>query len=219
MTQSASFPVEPVSPAGPRPLAGRPAVVTAAAAILALLALLNLVNALLHLAAINSVLNRFRVRAVLEGVNPADLHTLENSLKVGLVLSALVLVVAAIILLALAWGVWQGNRVARILTWIACGLGILVSCCGISGAASLGSGNVTVQGGGDPSVTRGAQALVDSFPGWWAGLTGLSSAAQVLGYIATAVLLALPAANEFFSRTRSLPPGPDTPAVPPPTTA
>src|SRR5690349_18289782 len=101
MSQSASFPVEPVSPAGPRALAGRPAVVTAAAAILGLLALLNLVNALLHLAAISSVLNRFRVRAVLEGVNPADLHTLENSLKVGLVISALILVVAAIILLAL----------------------------------------------------------------------------------------------------------------------
>ncbi|MEV0456135.1 hypothetical protein [Catellatospora methionotrophica] len=218
MSFSTSSPVEPVSPAGPRALSGRPAVVAAAAAILALLALLNLVNAILHLAAISSVLNRFRVRAVLEGVNPADMTTLENSLKVALVVSALILVLAAIILLAVAWGVWQGNRVARVLAWIVCGLGVLLACCGISGAVSLGSGNVTVQGGGDPAVTRGAQALVDSFPGWWAGLTGLSSVGQVLGYIATAVLLALPAANLFFNRTRPLPPGPDTPAVPPPTT-
>lgn len=219
MSQSASFPVEPVSPAGPGALAARPTVVTAATAILGLLALLNLVNALLHLAAISSVLNRLRVRAVLAGVSPAVLANLENSTKAALLTSAAVSVIAAIVLLALAWGVWQGNRVARILTWIVCGLGILLACCGISGAVSLGTGNVTVQGGGDPSYTRGAQALVDSFPGWWAALSGLSSLAQVLGYIATAVLLALPAANAWFSRTRSLPPGPDTPAVPPPTTA
>lgn len=220
MSQSASSPVEPVSPAGPRALsAARPMVVTVAAALLALLALLNLVNALLHLAAIGSVLNRFRVRAVLAGVQPADLVNAENSLKIGLVTGAAVLVLAAIVLLVLAWGVWQGNRVARILTWIVCGLGVLLACCGISGAVSLGTGNVTVQGGGDPSATRAYQALVDSFPGWWATLSGLSSVGQVLGYIATAVLLALPAASAFFSRTRSLPPGPDTPAVPPPTTA
>ncbi|WP_155369153.1 hypothetical protein [Catellatospora vulcania] len=219
MTQSASSPVEPVSPAAPRALSARPMVVTVAAAVLALLALLNLINAILHLAAISSVLNRFRVRAVLVGVNPADLGNIETSLKAALLTSALVSVLAAIVLLALAWGVWQGNRVARILTWIVCGLGVMLACCGISGAASLGSGNVTVQGGGDPSITRGVQALVDSFPGWWAALSGLSSVGQVLGYIATAVLLALPAANAFFSRTRALPPGPDTPAVPPSTTA
>lgn len=219
MSHSASQPVEPVSPAAPGPPHRRPTVVTAAAAILALLALLSLVNALVHLAAINSVLNRFRVRAVLEGVNPGDLGPLETTLKAGLIGSALVLVLAAIILLALAWGVWQGNRVARVLTWVVCGLGIMLACCGLSGATTLGTSNVTVRGGGDPSITRGTQALVDSFPGWWAGLTGLSSVAQVLGYIATAVLLALPAASAWFSRTRSLPPGPDTPAVPPPTTA
>ncbi|GAA1419988.1 hypothetical protein ACFQZ4_25910 [Catellatospora coxensis] len=219
MSQSASFPVEPVSPAGPGVAPARPTVVTAAAAILGLLALLHLVNAILHLAAISGVLNRLRVRAVLAGVSPAVLVDLENSAKATLLTSAAVAVIAAIVLLALAWGVWQGNRVARILTWIVCGLGILLACCGVSGAVSLGTGNVTVQGGGDPSYTRGVQALVDSFPGWWAVPFGLSSLAQVLGYIATAVLLALPAANAFFSRTRPLPPGPDTPAVPPPTTA
>ncbi|MEV4418160.1 hypothetical protein [Catellatospora sp. NPDC049609] len=216
MSLSASQPVEPVGPVEPRgqsALHHRPAVVTAAAAILGLLALLNLVNAILHLAAINAILNRLRVRAVLEGVNPADLNAIETTLKTALIVSALLLVLVAIILLALAWGVWQGNRPARILTWVACGLGVLLACCGLSGATSLGTANVTVQGGGDPSVTRGAQALVDSFPGWWAALTGLSSAAQILGYIATAVLLALPAANAFFNRTRALPPA----TTPPPT--
>ncbi|MFC7245484.1 hypothetical protein ACFQO7_23665 [Catellatospora aurea] len=219
MSQSASSPVEPVSPAGPRTMLTRPMVVTAAAAILALLALLNLANAILHLAAIGGTLNRFRVRAVLAGVNRADLATAEKSLKIALVVSAAVVVLVAIVLLALAWGVWQGNQIARILTWVVCALGVLLACCGISGAVSLGTGNVTVQGGGDPSTTRAFQALVDSFPGWWAALSGLSSVGQVLGYIASAVLLAIPAANAWFSRTRSLPPGPDTPAVPPPTTA
>lgn len=217
MSHSATHPVDPVEPAGPSAVRGRPAVVTAAAAILGLLALLNLVNAILHLASINTVLNRFRVRAVLEGVNPADLGPIETTLKTALVVSALVAVLVAIVLAILAWGVWQGSQVARVVTWVVCGLGIMLACCGISGAFSLGTRNVSVQGGGDPSVTRGAQALVDSFPGWWAGLTGASSAGQVLGYIATAVLLALPAANLFFSRRRALPPGANTPAVPPPT--
>lgn len=217
MSHSASHPVEPVDPAHPSARHGRPAVVTAAAAILGLLALLNVVNAILHLAAINTVLNHFRVRAVLAGVDPADLGPIETSLKTGLVISALAAVLVAIVLAILAWGVWQGSQVARIATWVVCGLGIMFACCGLSGAGFLGTGNVTVRGGGDPSVTRGAQALVDSFPGWWAGLTGLSSAGQVLGYIATAVLLALPAANLFFSRKRALPPGADTPAAPPPT--
>ncbi|MDI1461759.1 hypothetical protein QEZ54_12315 [Catellatospora sp. KI3] len=213
-------PVPPAHPAHVHPSRVRPLVVQIAAAILALLGLLALATGIIQLAAIPGVINRFKVRAAVEGVSGQNVLSLSNGIKGTLIGTALLYFIVALVLFALAWGVWQGNRVARILTWVVCGLGIIVACCSLSSAASLGTNNVTLQGG-DPEMAQAAQSLLKSFPAWWAGLTGVSSVAQALGYIATAVLLALPAANVFFNRDRpaTLPPAATPPPVSPPTNA
>lgn len=178
----------------------RPTVVTIAAVILAVLALVNLVHAIVSLLAISNTVNRFRVRAVAEGLPPTDIDQFVTSIRVLFVVSALITFAFAVVLAALAWGVLQGSRPARIVTWIVCGLGVLCGCCGVCSAGSLGFGNMSTRPTATDDMTRASHALIDSFPGWLTSLSGGSAVLQVLGYIATAVLLALPAAHVFFRK-------------------
>jgi hypothetical protein len=189
-------------------------VVTIAAVILAVLALINLVHAIASLLAISHTVNRFRARAVAEGLLLTNIDQFVTTIRVLFVLSALITFVFAIVLAALAWGVLQGSRPARIVTWIVCGLGVLCGCCGVCSAGSMGLRNMNARPATD-DMTRASQAMVDSFPGWFSTLSGVSSALQVLGYIATAVLLALPAAHVFFRRPEPTWQPPSTTPEPP----
>lgn len=91
-------------------------------------------------------------------------------------------------------------------------LGALCACCGGIGLFALNSLN-RVQVSGDPQAEKQvdlAKALADSIPGWQKGLGGAVAVLQLLGYLAVAILLALPPANAFFRRA--------TPVWQPPTT-
>lgn len=177
----------------------RPGVVTVAVALMMINAALGLIGAITILATVGELVDRFRSRAVLTGAGRTDIDNVATGMQAIMIGTALVMVLGSVLLFGLAIGVLRGSNVARILTWVVSGLGVLCGCCGI--LATIGQTSVTTFGTAD---TRGqtadelGRALQDAYPAWWWVFNAGLSALQMLGYIAVAVLLALPAANEYF---------------------
>jgi hypothetical protein len=185
----------------PVPPARRPATVTLAAILMFLIALLGVVSAITSLSAVNQIVDRFRELAARTDASLTDIDNLAGAIRGVSVATAVFALLFAIVLVALAFGILRGNNVARVLTWIICGLGVLCGCCSLGSViwqnsmTSFRSGDVD-----DQTAEQLAQALQDSYPGWLTGTSGTLSALQLLGYIAIAILLALPAASAFFRR-------------------
>ncbi|MEJ3743398.1 hypothetical protein WEI85_08935 [Actinomycetes bacterium KLBMP 9797] len=178
--------------------ASRPAAVTAAAAVMIFMAAAGLVNAVVGLASIGGVVDRYREAAGRTDASASQIDTLAT-VAWGTVIAAGVLAVAvAALLIGLALGILRGVNGARIATWILCGVGLLCGACAwlaVVGQAGL-SWNVS-----DVRVTEElTQALTDAYPDWWIVLNGVCAAGQALGYLAVAVLLALPSAHSHFRR-------------------
>ncbi len=179
---------------------GRPVAVTLASLIMCVIAGLALVSAITTLAAMGSIVAGFRERAAGTDATPADIDNLAAAVRVISIVAAIVLLIVAVALVALAVGNLRGSNLSRILTWVLCGLGVLCGCCGVVG--TLGEARAvfsTSDTAATPAEQLG-QALSESYPGWWLGVNGTLSGLGLLGYIAVAVLLALPTANAFFRK-------------------
>jgi hypothetical protein len=179
----------------PTELRRRPTAVTTAAAVMVGMATLGLVGAVLTLVTVNGIIADFRAAAT--GANANQVNALAGFLRTYSVLAAVFGVLGAALLVGLAVGNLRGVRGTRIATWVVCGLGLFLGCCGVlgvllSGAVQLGSATQT--------DTQVAQALSAAYPGWWIGVNAAVSGGQAVGYIAVAILLALPAATAFFRR-------------------
>jgi hypothetical protein len=193
----------------------RPAAVTAAAVIMILMAAGGLVNAVIGLVGMGGVVDRFRAAAVRTGASDADIDGLAGLAWGTVIAGAVLAVVFAALLVALALGNLRGSSGARIATWVVGGLGLLCGCCGL--VAVIGQTAVSWNISGDDRVTEDlTQALTDAYPGWWIGLNGSLSAAQALGYLVVALLLALPAAHRYFRKGPAAPVVPQPPTVPQP---
>jgi phosphoglycerol transferase MdoB-like AlkP superfamily enzyme len=191
----------PPVPGPPPGRPGRPVSVTLASALMILIGLLGLIMAITSLAAMNTLVNRFRERAADTDASPTDVDNLVGVVRVVTIVIAISVLLLAVLLILLAFGNLRGSNTARVLTWIVCVLGVLCGCCGVFGAFT--SSRMTTFGTTDTDSATAEQlgrALSDSYPGWWSGVNGSLSILQVLGYIAVAVLLALPAANAYFRR-------------------
>jgi hypothetical protein len=104
--------------------------------------------------------------------------------------------------MVLAFWLMKGSTTARIVTWVLCGIGALCACCGGASLFALSSLD-RIQVSGDEQTEKQvdlAKALADSVPGWQKGIGGTVAVLQLLGYLAVAILLALPAANAFFRK-------------------
>lgn len=192
------------------PARPRPATVTAAAAIMIIMGVAGLVNAVVGLAAIGGVVDRFRDAAQATGASQSDVDGLAGVAWGTVITSAVLSVLFAVLLIVLGVGNLRGRNGARIATWIVSGLGLFCGCCGLFAVISQSalSWNIST----DDQTQDLTQALTDSYPGWWIGLNGVVSAGQALGYLVVAVLLALPPSHRYFRGTAD----PATPA--PPTT-
>lgn len=209
----------PPSQPQPQPQAGRrrPGPVTAAALLMFLVAVLAVINAAAALATMEQVVDRFRDNARMTDAAPTDIDGLTAFIRASAIASAVLLVLSALLLIGLAVGILRGSNVARVLTWILSVLGVLCGCCGVLGA--LGQTTMTSFRGGDTDAQTAEElgrALSDAYPDWWLPVIGGLSGLQMLGYIAIAVLLALPAANAFFRRPAP-PQGSAAPQGQPPT--
>lgn len=116
---------------------------------------------------------------------------------------AIGLIVGAVLSLAFAVGFVllgifnnQGKNPSRITTWV---IGGIALCCGGIGLI-LNSvlGGVEVEGGPDPDEIE--RLLSDALPGWYDAVTWITSIGGILALLTALILLALPAANEFFRK-------------------
>lgn len=189
------------------PARPRPTTVTAAAAIMIFMGLAGLVNAVVGLAAIGGVVDRFRDAAQATGASESDIDSMARIAWGTVIAAAVLAVLFAVLLIVLAVGNLRGRGGARIATWIVSGLGLFCGCCGLLAVISQSalSWNVST----DNRTEDLTQALTDAYPGWWIGLNGVVSAAQALGYLVVALLLVLPASHPYFR-------GGAGPVVPPP---
>jgi hypothetical protein len=198
-------PVPPAYPPAPPAAAPgghrkRPAVVTAAAAILLLMALCQLGQSVLGLSSMASTVNRFKDRAAVIGAAQSDIDSHVSQIRVSYVLGMIFAILFAVVLAGLAYGLLKGSNGARIATWVIAGIAIICDCC--SSVFYFGANGIDITRNGDnySMDSQLAQAQLDAFPAWYLATGGGISLLQLLGYIAVAVLLALPAANAFFKK-------------------
>ncbi|MCX4387485.1 hypothetical protein OG777_11145 [Micromonospora peucetia] len=200
--------------------ARRPAVVTAAVAVLALMAVAALAYAAVGAVTRGGTVDRFRAASADTSASPDQIDTVATLLGVSTVLTAVVSLLAGLLLAGLALGLRAGRDGARTATWVVSGLGLLAGCCGLT----LLVGQRALPLGPDENDRATAELfnlLADAYPSWWIPLgTGLS-VGQVLGYLVVAVLLALPGASAWFRRRPApsaphhAPASPAPPPVPP----
>lgn len=175
--------------------ARRPVPVTVAAVLLVLMAVVGLGYAVLTMAVVPGVLDRFRREARADGRFNFEAYSTgvwvlaAIGLALGVILFAL--------LIALAVGLRRGSNAARIGTWVVCGLGLLFGC------GSTVTVAVQRSGEGDPG-TLGV-ILSEAYPGYWIGLNLTLSVAQMVGYLTVAVALIVAPAEYFRPGTRAEP--------------
>ncbi|GAA1801149.1 hypothetical protein HC028_08420 [Planosporangium flavigriseum] len=135
--------------------------------------------------------------------------------------SAMIAVVFGIGYVVLAILNGRGKNPARIVTWVLAGIAICFSGCGLAataiGASDFGgsSANSDV-----PSAQEIQRALGNAWPGWYEPLVTTLGIISLAALVTAVVLLALPAAHDFFRKQPEAgwePPAPSVPPVPPPT--
>ena len=187
---------DPAPPSAPPP---RPATVTLAVVVLAALALGGTAYAIVGLAVVGGVLDRYRELAAAAGATAAEIDSLAV-LPVGLAVLATILALAvAGLLLVLARGLARRQAVARLVTWLVSATGLL--CGGVTLAVVVAQRAVSPDFVFDPVDTTVVTALAEAYPRWWLPLGAALPVAQVLGYLVVALLLCSPAANRYFRRT------------------
>jgi hypothetical protein len=150
--------------------------VTLAAALMVAQVLLSLLGTII------AVTNQDILRSVAEasaeqqgasGATPS-VDTLVTISLVTIIGFALVIAIAFLVLTLF---ILRGSNVARIITWVVCGL--FLCCTGYSGVSALSMQDVEL-------------------PGWYTAFSTASALIQLLIYIGVIVLLALPPSNSYF---------------------
>lgn len=163
-------PPPPVPGQAPRP--PRPTTVTAAAAALVGEAVLLLIGSVV------SVLAADTLKKASDDYLAAHNAASSNSYGTSEVFGIFFGLIFAAAFVGLALGILRGNNVVRIITWVVCGL--VVCCVGFS--------------------TIGSIAVIGSYlPGGYLAYTYTVAFLELVGFIATIVLLALPASNRYFN--------------------
>jgi hypothetical protein len=184
-----SYAVEsPVAPAAPAPR--RPVPVVIASALLGVMGLGGLAYAVAILAVTPGVVGRFRTGAA--GASTTDVDGFVTVLWVAAAIGTVLAVILFALYVVLALGLRRGSNGSRIGAWVVSGLGLLGGCGSTLTVLIERSGN-------DTSGTMTA-ALVDAYPSGWIGLNVTLAIAQVIGYVAVAVLL-FASPGEYFGRS------------------
>lgn len=193
-------PPEPAVPGAPEPRR-RPVPVLISAVLMWIVALLALVSAIIGLATMSQVVDRFRIEAVLTAASPADIDSFVNVIRAATIVTAIILVIFALLLAGFAVGNLRGSNTTRVLTLVVCAIGVLCGCCGVIGAVGQTSATGLNTNNTDTQVAEElGRALGDAYPGWWLGVNSGLSGLQLLGYIVIAILLVLPVSNAYFRK-------------------
>ncbi|MER5700627.1 hypothetical protein ABT023_01520 [Micromonospora sp. NPDC002296] len=187
-----------VDPHSPPPARTRPAVVTVSSYLLILVAVIQVIQLILTLTTIGTT--RDVLHDAYSGTDANGADTLADfTVAVGIGGAILVLLIG-IGLVVLAMLNNRGRNGARITTWVVGG--IMVCCTGSSLISGLAGGFAgTGQTSGDaPSPEEIQRRLEQELPSWLTPVSTLLAVVALLALLTALILLALPAANEFFRK-------------------
>ncbi|MGC4886097.1 hypothetical protein [Micromonospora sp. DT227] len=187
----------------------RPGAVVAAVAVLLLMAVGAVAYAATNLVIAGGTVDRFRAAAAGTDAGGDDIDRVAGLLRGSTVLTAVLGVLAALLLVGLALGLRAGRPGARVATWAVAGLGLLCGCCGF--ATLVGQRAAPLRLGADDRVTADLLGLVgDAYPDFWLAANAAMLVAQIIGYLVVVALLAAPSANAFLRRPAPARSGPAT---------
>jgi hypothetical protein len=173
-----STPPPPPMP-GPPPLSAqaqrppRPFVVTLAGGLMLFEVVLSLLGAAILLLNRDLISDAAKKQIAKQGT---DAPTVNVDTLTTITVFAGVAYAVIIAFLALAMFVLRGANVARIVTWVVCGLFICCSAYGVFGIATT----------------------IATYPGWYAAYATTNAVLSLLIYIGVIVLLLLPASTAYF---------------------
>ncbi|GHJ51111.1 hypothetical protein Nm8I071_04180 [Nonomuraea sp. TT08I-71] len=202
---------------------GRPRSVTVAVALMTVVAVGYLADAVAVVAGAAAYPDRVREALNASEVDPRAFDVIKPMASAMPYVAALITAVAALVLLGIAASVRAGHFAGRIIAWIAIGLSLMCSFCGLGSAgtpAFSGISYVSAFSRDDSGTHTFVQRLPAAYPPAYRYLSGGFALFAMLALIVVAVLLAQPSANRFFRPVRQLAPPPATHHLggPPPAT-
>ncbi len=185
--------------AQPPPAKRRPAPVGVASTLLYLCAALLLISAavgFIPYADIRQVVTDFYAN------DPSRQQAASTGATIGIIITGVVYLLIAVGFVVLGSLVGKGKQPARIVTWIVAGLGVLCLGCGVAGSAISSSLEGMAGAGGD------SQELLDKIaaatPGWVQAVNLTIDVIALVVMVTIIILLALPAANDFFRKEQEV---------------
>jgi len=191
------------------PAVKRPSIVSLAGALLYVVAAILVLRALLPLPFLGAVTDAAK-EAYATSTDPnLTGDDFARALQFGLIGSSVLSVLFGIGLAVLAMFDLRGKNVARILTWVFGGLGVV--CCGLGSAVSSAS-SFTAKTNNDSGIDTkvAADRIADAYPSWFQPASIALTVIMTVALIAVIIMLLLPEANAYFRSAKSA-----APEVPP----
>lgn len=186
---------DPHNPAAPA-AKSRPSSVTISSYLLFLVALLFAIGAIVGLSTLGTISDVYR-----EAYAGTTVEGAESLITIFGAISAVIQLLFAAAFVVLAMLNNRGRNGSRITTWVLAGLG--VCCTGLTLGGSAFSGMNTGASGDMPDPAEVQRSLDAALPGWVGPVSITTSVISLLALLAAAILLLLPASNEFFRKPQA----------------
>jgi hypothetical protein len=198
MSYQPPYPVAPITP----PTPPRPRSVTIAGTLMLIGAVVGIIGGTLTIIAGNSIGSNFIARAIAGGATAQEADRFADSVRASFTTVGAAAVLLGVLMAVLMFLVLRGSNAARISTWVLLAVSLCCGCGnGLIASAVSNLKDANLEGTDRATAQALGQALQDSLPSWFAVGGAGAACVQVLGYIAVAVLLALPASNAYFRKT------------------
>jgi len=183
------------------PAVKRPSIVTLAGALLYVVAAILVLRAILPLPFLGAVTDAAKEAYATSTDPKLTGDDFARALQIGLIGSSVLSVVFGIGLALLAMFDLRGKNVARILTWVFGGLGVV--CCGLGSAFSGASSFTTNSNNSGIDTKAAANRIADAYPSWFQPVSIALTVIMTVALIAVIIMLLLPEANAYFRSAKS----------------
>ncbi|MGW0435193.1 hypothetical protein ACWDV4_21965 [Micromonospora sp. NPDC003197] len=187
-----------MNPATP-PARQRPGVVTISSLLLFLVAglqVLALITSFLVLDTMNDVYEQAYADTDLAGMS----DSLSTFTTAGAIIGSIISLIIAVVLVLLAIFNNMGKNGSRIATWVIGGIFVCCSGFGLLGTVAGSSLSMETDSTTEPDPAEIQRMLDEALPGWYEPVTLATSLFTLIALLVALILLALPAANEFFRK-------------------
>ena len=172
----------------------RPAIVTAASYLLYFVAVVEVISAIVAFSLTG------RVADAVDGVYAGtEAEGTEGVFPAAFAVGGVINLLIGLGLGVLAFFNGRGKNPSRIITWVVGGISLCCLGLNLSSNALVGAMD-TGNTAGAPTEAEMQQRLEDALPGWYNAVTVTLAVLALLAILTTVILLALPAANEFFRK-------------------